>query len=154
MKTTKNEAMTLKIKELSLSELEKAIEFVWDVFLEFEAVNYPEEGKTAFYTAIHEQDYLSSLKAYGAFEQDKIIGIIATRNEGAHVALFFVDGKYQRRGIGRKLFEKCLEENDKNIITVHSSEYALDIYKKLGFVQKGERREEGGIRYIPMVLER
>lgn len=31
---------------------------------------------------------------------------------------------------------------------------ALDIYKKLGFVQKGERREEGGIRYIPMVLER
>ena len=148
------EETTLKIVELSLDELENALEFVWKVFLEFEAVNYPEEGKTAFYSAIHDREYLSTLTAYGAFNHDEIIGIIATRNEGAHIALFFVDGKNQRRGIGRKLFEKCLENNDKNLITVHSSEYASDVYMKLGFVQKEKLREEGGIRYIPMVLER
>lgn len=145
---------TLKIVELSFAELENTLEFVWKVFLEFEAVNYPEEGKTAFYNSIHDQDYLSTLTAYGAFNQDEIIGIIATRNEGTHIALFFVDGKYQRRGIGRKLFEKCLENNDKHLITVHSSEYAADIYEKLGFVQKEKLKEEGGIRYIPMELKR
>lgn len=32
--------------------------------------------------------------------------------------------------------------------------YAADIYKRLGFTQTEEVREEGGIRYIPMVLER
>ena len=148
------EETTPKIRALSQTELENSLELVWKVFLAFEAVNYPEEGKTAFYAAIHSQDYLRTLTAYGAFDQDEIIGIIATRNEGAHIALYFVDGEYQRRGIGRKLFEKCLEDNDKRIITVHSSEYALNVYKKLGFVQTEELREEGGIRYIPMVLER
>ena len=142
------------IRALSPAELENSLDFIWKVFLEFEAVNYPEEGKTAFYAAIHAQDYLRMLTAYGAFAQGEIVGIIATRNGGSHIALFFVDGEYQHRGIGRKLFEKCMEENDKRFITVHSSEYALDIYKKLGFAQTEEFREEGGIRYIPMVLER
>lgn len=148
------EETTPKVKALSPTELENSLDLVWKVFLEFEAVNYPEEGKMAFYKAIHSQDYLSMLRAYGAFDQDKIIGIIATRNEGTHVALFFVDGEYHRRGIGRKLFKRCLEDNDKRVITVHSSEYALDVYRKLGFVQMEELRDEGGIRYIPMVLVR
>lgn len=148
------EETTPIIKALSPTELENSLDFVWKVFLEFEAVNYPEEGKSAFYNAIHSKDYLGTLTAYGAFVQDEIIGILATRNEGAHIALFFVDGKYQRRGIGRKLFDKSLEENDKNIITVHSSEYALEVYKKLGFTQTAGIREDGGIRFIPMILER
>lgn len=146
--------LTPEIKVLSRTELEKSLDLVWKVFLQFEAVNYPEEGKSAFYSAIHSKDYLRMLKAYGAFYQDRIVGIIATRNEGSHIALFFVDGEYQRRGIGRRLFAKCLEDNDKGHITVHSSEYAADIYKRLGFTQTEEVREEGGIRYIPMVLER
>lgn len=148
------EETTPEIRVLSQDELANSLDFVWKVFLEFEAVNYPEEGKEAFRTAIHSQDYLRMLTAYGAFYQGRIIGIIATRNEGAHSALFFVDGEYQRRGIGRKLFEKCMEDNDKRIITVHSSEYAFEVYRKLGFTQTEELREEGNIRYIPMVLER
>jgi len=148
------EEATPKIRALSQTELENSLPFVWKVFLEFEAVNYPEEGKAAFYSAIHSKDYLHMLTAYGAFVQERIIGVIATRNEGSHIALFFVDGRYQRRGIGRNLFEKCLEDNNNPLITVHSSEYAADVYKKLGFSQTEEIREDGGIRYIPMVLER
>lgn len=148
------EETTLKIAALSQAELERSLDLVWKVFLEFEAVNHPEAGKSAFYTAIHSQDYLRTLTAYGAFDRDQIVGIIATRNEGAHIALFFVDGAYQRRGIGRKLFEKCLEDDDKRVLTVHSSEYAQEIYRKLGFAQTEEIREEDGIRFIPMVLER
>ncbi|MDO4816508.1 MAG: GNAT family N-acetyltransferase [Bacillota bacterium] len=144
----------LRISELSLTELENSLDFVWKVFLEFEAVNYPENGKTAFYNAIHSEDYLRTLNAYGAFDNDRIIGIIATRNEGSHIALFFVDGEYQRQGIGRKLFNKCLEDNNKHLITVHSSEYAAEVYKRLGFIQTEELREEVGIRFIPMSLER
>ena len=148
------EETTPKIKKLSQTELENSLPFVWKVFLEFEAVNYPEEGKAAFYSAIHSKDYLRMLTAYGAFDNDTIIGVIATRNEGSHIALFFVDGEYQRQGIGRKLFEKCLEDNNNPLITVHSSEYAADVYKKLGFSQTEEIREDSGIRYIPMMLER
>lgn len=142
------------IHKLSREQIEEALPLVWDVFCKYEAVDYPESGKTAFWQAIHSADYLNMLTAYGAFDEDKLIGIIATRNEGSHIALFFVDGQYHRRGIGRKLFEASLTDNRNSRITVHSSEYAAEIYKKLGFVPEDELKEEGGIRYIPMVFER
>ncbi|MEI3367845.1 GNAT family N-acetyltransferase [Clostridium sp. CAG:265] len=34
---------------------------------------------------------------------------MATRNHGTHIALFFVDGKYHRQGIGKKLFKTVLD---------------------------------------------
>lgn len=142
------------IDKLNRNQIEGALPLVWDVFCEFEAVNYPESGKTAFWQAIHAADYLDMLTAYGAFDDDKLVGIIATRNQGAHIALFFVDGEYHMRSIGRKLFEACLADNRNARITVNSSEYAADVYKKLGFVQTDESQEDDGIRYIPMVLER
>ena len=142
------------ICKLNRKQIEDALPLVFDVFCRYEAVNYPKNGKEAFYNAIHSEEYLDMLTAYGAFDGDKLTGIIATRNEGAHIALFFVDGEYHRRGIGRELFEACLAENVNSRITVNSSEYAADIYRKLGFVQTDEIQEEDGIRYIPMVFER
>ncbi len=47
-----------------------------------------------------------------------------------------------------------MADNTNTRITVHSSEYAADVYEKLGFIRAGELREDGGIRYIPMVFER
>ena len=140
----------MEIKKLSKNELEIALEMVWKVFCEYEAVNYPESGKEAFYRAIHSEEYLAMLEVYGAFCDEKIVGIMATRNEGAHVALFFVDGKYHRKGIGKKLWEAVLSNTSANLITVHSSLYAAEVYKKLGFYQTDSIKEDCGIQYIPM----
>lgn len=142
------------INKLSREEIGEALPLIWNVFCEYEAVNYSESGKLAFWQAIHSADYLNELTAYGAFHEDKLIGIIATRKEGSHIALFFVDGQYHGCGVGRRLFEACMENNTNARITVNSSEYAVDIYKKLGFVPEDEMHKDGGIRYIPMVLER
>lgn len=141
------------IKALNREELVQALPLVWDVFCEYEAVNYPEESKQAFWDAIHSEDYLDMLSAYGAFEDDTLIGIIATRSEGSHVALFFVDGKHQNKGIGRRLWNEIANSSTANEITVHSSVYARNIYAKLGFVQKGDLCNDGGIQYIPMVYK-
>ena len=75
----------MEIKKLSKNELEIALEMVWKVFCEYEAVNYPEGGKEAFCQAIHSKEYIAMLEAYGAFCDEKIVGIMATRNEGTHV---------------------------------------------------------------------
>ena len=64
--------------------------------------------------------------------------------------MFFVDGKYHRKGIGKKLWEVVLSNTSANLITVHSSLYAAKIYKKLGFYETDSVKEEGGIQYIPM----
>ena len=119
----------IKIKELSRRKIKDALPLIWDVFLEFEAVNYSKRGKQAFWDAIHSKEYLDMLKAYGAFEDQKLVGIIATRNEGSHVALFFVEGKYHGKGIGRSLWNEVLKENMSEMITVHSSLFALPIYE-------------------------
>lgn len=105
----------MKLKRLTADEIYDALPLVWDVFCRSEACSYPEEGKNAFYEAIHDEEYLRGL---------------ATGNEGSHIALFFVDGDYHRQGTGRKLFEECLKDSTTRRITVHSSEYAQEVYRK------------------------
>ena len=141
------------IRKLNRSELEQSLPLIWRVFCEYEAKHYPDAGKKSFYDAIHSEEYLNLLSAYGDFENDELVGIIATRNEGKHIALFFVDGNYQQRGIGRRLWNCILKECTGDEITVHSSVYARDIYIKLGFIQAGNLCEESGIQYIPMVYK-
>ncbi|MCQ2567935.1 MAG: GNAT family N-acetyltransferase [Mogibacterium sp.] len=140
----------MEIRLLTRDELSSALELVWKVFCEYEAVNYTETSKQVFYDAIHSKEYLDMLTAYGAFDGDEPVGIIASRNEGSHIALFFVEGAYHRQGIGRMLWETMLENSTADIITVHSSLYASEVYKRLGFKQTGEETTDGGIVYIPM----
>jgi len=49
------------------------------------------------------------LRTYGAFQNERLVGVIATRSSGGHIALFFVDGTYQRQGIGKALFERACD---------------------------------------------
>lgn len=141
------------IKALNRKELEQALPLVWNVFCEYEAANYPEAGKQVFWDAIHSEDYLDMLHAYGAFEDNTLVGIIATRSEGSHIALFFVDGNHQNKGIGRSLWNEVANNSSAKEITVHSSIYAKDIYSKLGFIQNGDLCNDDGIQYIPMVYK-
>ncbi|MGN1101151.1 MAG: GNAT family N-acetyltransferase [Huintestinicola sp.] len=140
----------MKIKEIGRKKLNEALPLIWDVFCKFEAADYPEYGRQAFRDAIHDEEYLDSLKAYGAFEGKELLGIIATSKSGSHIALFFVDGDHHGKGIGRLLWNRVLADNTCEVIDVHSSVFAVPIYKKLGFVQTDEIREENGIRYVPM----
>lgn len=146
--------MKISIRKLLRKEIDEALPLVLDVFNEYEAVHYPETGKETFCQAICSPEYLDMLTAYGAFDGDNLIGIIATRNAGSHIALFFVRGDYHRRGVGKMLFEECIKENKNKQITVNSSEYAVVVYKKLGFAQVDSLKEEEGIGYIPMLFNR
>lgn len=144
----------MDIRLLKRDELNSALKLVWDVFCKYEAVNYPENSKNAFRQAIHSDEYLEMLTAYGAFDGDRIVGIIATRGEGTHVALFFVDGSYHRQGVGRRLWNVMLKDNESKIITVHSSLYAVPVYERLGFVKTDDVQKEDGITFVPMAFER
>lgn len=142
----------MQIRELYVNEMNKAIDLVWHVFKEFEAPDYSEQGVKEFWNSIHDEEYLNKLRIYGAFEDEQILGMIATRNEGGHIALFFVDGKYQRHGIGKKLFSLVSEDNTGGSITVNSSPFAVPIYHRLGFVDTNSERVTNGLRYTPMMI--
>lgn len=97
------------IKELNKNKLNDALSLVWKVFNEYEAPDYSKEGIEEFHKCINDTSYLSTLRVFGAFEGDNLLGVIATRSDGTHIALFFVDGKYHRQGIGKKLFKTVLD---------------------------------------------
>lgn len=123
--------------------------------MQFEAPDYSVEGVETFKrTAIYNNDFLDSLNMYGAYESETLLGVIATRNKGNHIALFFVDGKHHRQGIGKKLFKIVLENSTAKEITVNSSPYAVEVYHRLGFVDIALEENTNEIRYIPMAYSK
>lgn len=143
----------MKIMAIASKEYGEAFELVNKVFDEFEAPEYPQEGVRSFKNSLKDKNYLSQLKIYAAYDGERVIGVIATRNNATHIALFFVDKEFQGRGIGRKLFELALADNCMDFMTVNSSPYAVKIYRNLGFTPIAEEKTDGGIRYTPMVLK-
>ena len=67
-----------------------------------------------------------------------------------NISHFFCKKSYQGFGIGRKLFYSMQNELQAQHISVDSSTYAVKIYQKLGFKQKGEKQVKNGLISIPM----
>ncbi len=145
----------MEIKKIDRNQRDTAIQLVLAVFMQFEAPDYSVEGVETFKrTAIYNNDFLDSLNMYGAYESETLLGVIATRNKGNHIALFFVDGKHHRQGIGKKLFKIVLENSTAKEITVNSSPYAVEVYHRLGFVDIALEENTNEIRYIPMAYSK
>lgn len=139
----------IEIRKIKIDELDHTMKMVWKVFLKFEAPDYTEEGILEFKSCINDPKFISKLDMYGAFDDDKIIGMIATR-DGSHIALFFVDEMYQGMGIGRELYDKICDENTFGYWTVNSSPYAKSIYEHLGFECLSDLQELNGIKFYSM----
>lgn len=89
--------------------------------------------------------------------QGKIVGMIDIK-ENRHICLFFVDSSYQRQGVGKALLDHALAYCLRNTpevtaIDVHSSLFAVPIYKKLGFRQTKPEQIRNGIRFVEMVKQ-
>ena len=136
-------------RKIKKEEMAQAIELVWKVFLEYEAPDYTEEGINEFKKSINDKSWVDEREFYGAIENNKVIGVIATKDKH-HIALFFVDGTYHRQGIGKKLYELILKLNNDNYFTVNSSPYAHEIYKHLGFEDTDTEKCINGLRFYPM----
>ena len=128
------------------------MDLCWRVFLKFEAPDYAPEGVEAFDAYLANAEQVNSLTVFGALEGSRPMGVLAA--EGSHIALFFVDPAFHRQGIGRLLFQAYLAEGGRGRITVHSSPYAVEVYRQLGFSPTAEEQlSPDGIRYTPMVWE-
>jgi len=139
--------------ELDIEKLYKTLELVRDVFMEFEAPDYSEEGIEEFLR------FLEPVEIAEKLEEDKlriwicecgneVIGMIAANEE--HINLLFVSGKHHRKGIARHLLELMTKHFKTALITVNSSPYAIEAYRRLGFKETDSEQEINGIRYTPM----
>lgn len=141
----------LKIKKLSKKDIPNALKLALDVFMQFEAPEYTDEGIKEFEDSLADESFVAKLAFYGAFMNEELAGIIAYR-EPQHISLFFVRPEYQGKGIGRKLFERLKKDFERKVFTVNSSPYAVKIYEKLGFTATNNEQTIKGIRFTPMLF--
>ena len=140
------------VRQLSPEEIPAALELCWQVFLEFEAPEYSREGVAAFRASLDDPARTRSLMFYGAFDEKRLVGVLCMR-EPQHIADFFVDAAYHRRGIGRRLFEAMRQDYAEQVFTVNASPYAVEVYRHLGFVPTNTEQLTDGLRYTPMRYE-
>jgi|GEM_PF-367178 len=147
---------------LKAGEEQLLSELVWEVFSEFVAPGYSSEGIETFRSFIQGEELKKATEAGKFFticcwDGETLAGSITVR-DGNHIALLFVRKSHHRRGIAKGLFartmEKCLELMPHlTEITVNSSPYAVDIYKRLGFSAVGEQTTMNGITCIPLSMK-
>jgi ribosomal protein S18 acetylase RimI-like enzyme len=128
-------------------------------FDEFVSSECTEEGAKFFYGFIDPEEFRKrnqsdTFTLTAKTEDGYITGIIEARYDG-HICLLFVRKEFQHKGISKELFNNarniCMQKaGSKVIMTVNSSIYAVDLYKKLGFTTVGNEQTINGIRFIEM----
>lgn len=140
-----------KAKEYDFKAISKLLLKMFDEFIKS---YFTEKGAEIFKT--HRLSEESLIKRpehikYLAEEDSKVIGYI--ESDENDIWLFFVDKKYQGKGIGKALMKKLettLKKLGHKAIYVPASPQASPIYSSLGFKNTtGERVKKGG-RYQPM----
>ncbi|MGD9366730.1 MAG: GNAT family N-acetyltransferase [Desulfobacteraceae bacterium] len=151
----------MNYRQMQPGEETRAIELVSGVFHEFVAPLYSDEGVKEFMKFADAETLAERLEGDDfvliAESLDEIIGVIEI-SAYRHIALFFVAPEHQRRGIGRELLRKALDEclaynPNLNEITVNSSPNAVSAYRALGFIERDKEKTINGIRFVPMALK-
>ncbi|MCL2055684.1 MAG: GNAT family N-acetyltransferase [Oscillospiraceae bacterium] len=146
------------IREATIEDLIDAAALIWEVFIEFEGTDYSEEGLTFFksglkYETMKDRLLKDGQKMWLCCDGDRIIGVIRAR-QPCHINLLFVKKEYHRKGIARALFgvmkEHYKQAGSYSEVTVNSSRYAVEAYRRLGFVETDTEQMSDGIRYTPM----
>ena len=140
----------VSIRKLSEEEISTALDLAWRVFSEYESPDYSKEGIEEFKKCLHDEQYLAGLEYYGAFDGNRLIGLVGIRSDKKHICFFFVDGKYHRRGIGTKLFKAVRQDYPNQTITLNSSPYGVPFYHALGFTDTDKEQTVNGIQFTPM----
>lgn len=149
------------IRKIKSDEVESAMALALEVFLQFEAPDYPPEGVETFKKDIVENPaYLEKARQglcpiYGAFDGEKLVALMGMRSNKTHINLVFTRQAYHRKGIAKAIFQYLLEdvlaENPTlEALTLNSSPYGLPFYLAIGFVPQSEEQQMHGIRYTPM----
>ena len=142
----------IEIKQLVNNEKDEALLFAKRIFIESEDESYSKEGIETFCNFVDNKKITKSFKVYGAFEDNILKGLIATDRRKRHINLFFVDKVSQGKGIGKKLMNIVVNNNENSYITVNSSRYGVPVYEKLGFIKMEEEKEQDGLKFTPMKL--
>ena len=120
--------MDVQIKEYAIFKREEVLEL-------YESVGWT--GYTRRFE-IMEQAFAHSLKIYGAYVQDRPVGLIRAVGDGltiVYIQDLLVHPAYQRMGIGKALLGRILEDYQavyQKVLTTDDTEKTLAFYHHMG----------------------
>lgn len=117
------------IRKLDKTEYDRATSLALEVYIQCGAEDFDEEGLNSFKSFIFSEQLMNELVIYGAFDNENLVGIMGTKNEGKHLSLFFIGKEHHRKGIGKQLFNFAIKHCPVNEMTVNSSTYAIPFIK-------------------------
>ena len=153
--------LPLTIRRLQNEDEIIAIALIQNVFMEFVAPAFSREGIDEFMRHAKIEAFrkrqMENCFALVAEMNGTIVGVTEIKDH-SHIAFMFVDKKFQRKGICRKLIEaavsECLKTNPKlEIMTVNSSPNATPAYSRLGFEPTDSQQTKNGIVFTPMAYK-
>lgn len=149
--------MNLKYTKLSEKDYNMIVKLCIEVFMQYEAPQYTNEGVESFSAFINGTEFRDCLESkdnlfFGCFYRAKLVGVIGMRN-AHHITVCFVDSIFQRKGIGRTLMKYLTDEctaRQVKYITVNSSPFGVPFYHSMGFCDTDCEKTDSGIIFTPM----
>lgn len=139
-------------------EWSPAMKMIWRTFLKFEGKEYTREGIKNFFDFITDDDLHAAFlrgeyRLMVALDGETVIGAGSIRSRN-HLSLLFVEEAYHRRGVGSAILMKLCDflekEAGERFMSLKAAPYAVDFYRKLGFMVIRPEEEYSGIRVTSM----
>ena len=145
------------IEIAGIEDLEKISMLAKNIYLKYNSNMDTEEGINNVLSFISLESMKLRFSIQGSLilkakdNNDNILGMIEITDYN-HISLFFVDDRHFKLGIASKLFEEVKNILKSDKYTVKSSHYALEFYKKLGFMELyNDIQEENGVHFHYMM---
>ncbi|WP_419764412.1 MAG: GNAT family N-acetyltransferase [Arcobacter sp.] len=85
-------------------------------------------------------------------KDEKIVGLLTIKDKN-QIFHLFVDSKYHKGGIAKKLWEFTKANYEIKNMKVNASLYAIKVYESFGFIKEGKQKEFKGLKYQPMIYK-
>jgi GNAT superfamily N-acetyltransferase len=143
------------IRRFKKEDSQEVCKMVSRVFNEFVASEFTKRAVQKWLKEQVPEEQIKRAKTgdvYVAISDNKIIGMIEGK-ENNRITRLFVDKKYHRRGIARKLvnkIEKLYKKRGAKKMLIRSSSYATKFYEKMGYKKTRGLVKKDGMIYQPM----
>jgi ribosomal protein S18 acetylase RimI-like enzyme len=151
----------LIIRPMEPADIEPVARLLSELATEFIVSEFDEPAQRRFLVENNAEairGFIANQFTYHVAEiNGQLAGFVGVRDR-KHLYHLFVAKPFQRRGLGRTLWEfakrECEACGHRGAFTVNSSNYATPIYERWGFRREGPPKTSNGITYNPMKLER
>jgi ribosomal protein S18 acetylase RimI-like enzyme len=151
----------LTIRPIEPADYAPICDLVMILFGAFVAPRVTPEGRAMFLAQTQPAklaERVADGHRYGvALLRERQIGVVGI-GQNHHLYWLWVDAAYHRRGVAARLLEYAIAmlleaDPPASRMTVYASDYAVPIYRRMGFATTGDEQLRAGVPVTPMRLD-